>query len=200
MQVVSTPAPGPAVASSRRAVGAASASGMNAPSPTFTSSTSRRAPAASFLDMMLVAISGNRRHRGGDVAQRVERADRPAPGAGSGRRPQPRSRTPGAISSARAQLGAEAGNRLELVERATGVAEAAAATAWRSARRRRRPAARRSAWSCRRPHRSSACRRPAGRPPTCRAAHQNPPSPRAAPTVSASLRPLHTTAIRNADT
>ena len=31
---------------------------MNAPSPTLTSSTSRDAPAAIFLDMMLVAISG----------------------------------------------------------------------------------------------------------------------------------------------
>ncbi len=31
---------------------------MNAPEPHFTSSTTERAPPASFLDMMLLAISG----------------------------------------------------------------------------------------------------------------------------------------------
>ena len=58
MQVVGRPAAAPssimAAASSR----ARSISGMNAPSPTLTSSTSRDAPAATFFDMMLVAIRG----------------------------------------------------------------------------------------------------------------------------------------------
>ena len=42
-------------AASRRA---ASGSGSSAPSPTLTSSSSRDAPAATFFDMMLAAISG----------------------------------------------------------------------------------------------------------------------------------------------
>ena len=58
MHVVGSPAASPRRIIARASTGADSRSSMNAPSPTLTSSTSRDAPAAIFLDMMLVAISG----------------------------------------------------------------------------------------------------------------------------------------------
>ena len=58
MQVVGSPAASPRRIIARESARADSTSPMNAPWPTFTSRTSREAPAAIFLDMMLVAISG----------------------------------------------------------------------------------------------------------------------------------------------
>ena len=125
MQVVGSPASSPsrrmACASSR----AEARSGMNAPSPTFTSSTSRLAPAATFLDMIEVAISGI----DGTVAV-ASRSAYMRRSAGTRASVWPATRHPH-VAHLRDQLGgrqvdAEAGDRLQLVERAAGVAQAAA--------------------------------------------------------------------------
>ena len=99
---------------------------MNAPSPTFTSRTIAWAPAASFFDMIDAAISES-----WSTVAVTSRSPYSSLSAGT-RSPvwpmiaRPTSRTC-ATNSSRPQLGPIAGDRLELVERAAGVTEAAAA-------------------------------------------------------------------------
>ena len=111
------------VSASRRAV---SSSGRKAPDPTFTSSTRASVPSAIFLDMIELAMSGigldGRRH----VAQGVELAvGRGTASSLAAQITAPTSRSWATTSSVR-QRGPPAGDGLELVERAAGVAEAAA--------------------------------------------------------------------------
>ena len=99
---------------------------MNAPSPTLTSRTIASAPPASFLDMMLAAIS--------ETLSTVAVTSRSAyKRLSAGTRfalwpmiARPISRT-WATNSLGGQLDPVAGDRLELVDRAAGVAEPAAA-------------------------------------------------------------------------
>ena len=115
----------PVSTSERASAWAASRVFMNAPLPHFTSSTNASSPSASFLLMMLAVIKRNRRDGAGDVAERVKfavcghkvgrrAADHAADAASDG------------LHFVDREIGAEAGNRLELVERAAGRAEAAA--------------------------------------------------------------------------
>ena len=98
---------------------------MNAPRPTFTSRTSASIPSASFLLRMLEAISG--------IDSTVAVASRSAyslRSAGAIRAVWPIRHTPSRSTSSmnalHRQVDAEAGDALQLVEGAAGVAEAAA--------------------------------------------------------------------------
>ena len=102
-----------------------SSSGRNAPEPRFTSSTRPVSPSASFLLMMLAAMSG--------IDSTVAGASRSAyifRSAGAISAVWPISAQPIRATCAsrfgERQVGAKAGDGLELVERAAGVAEAAA--------------------------------------------------------------------------
>ena len=66
-------------------------------------------------------------HRRGHVAERVELLVGRARGRRSGRRSRARPSSPGSTNWSMRELDVEAGDRLELVERAAGVAEPAAA-------------------------------------------------------------------------
>ena len=140
------------------------------------------APDAIFFDMMLRGDQRDAGHGGGDVAQRVH-----APSAGARSAVWPATAIPTSAHLVDQPAGAgdaEARDRLQLVERAAGVAQAAARHL-APARRRRQPAARRRASSCRRPRRWSACRRPAGRRRQVEPRRPSRPSPRSRSAVSA---------------
>ena len=98
---------------------------MNAPLPAFTSRSIRSVPIASFFDITLVAISGNRRHRGGGVPERVQRAVGRHE-VGGLRRHRRTDLLHLAFERVGVQVGAQARDRLELVERAARVSEPAA--------------------------------------------------------------------------
>ena len=141
--------------------------GMNAPEPALTSITSASSPAASFFDRIEATISGIDSTVAGRVAQRVE--------AAVGRRQLRRladDRAAGLADHAAQPLevrrGVVAGDRVELVERAAGVAEPAAGDHRHAGRRRPRRSAPAAARPCRRRRRSSACRAPARRPTRAR--------------------------------
>ena len=110
-----------ACASSR----AASRSAMNAPEPALTSITSASRPAASFLDRIEATISGSDSTVRGRVADRVQPpvGRRQVAGLADDRAARVRDRRAQALGVGRREV---AGDRLELVERAAGVAEAAA--------------------------------------------------------------------------
>ena len=99
---------------------------MKAPSPTLTSSTIASAPPAIFFDMIEEAISGRMSTVAGDVAEPVELLVRrhEVVGLADDRQPDLLHLLDEAVDG---EVDAEAGDRLELVERAAGVAEAAAA-------------------------------------------------------------------------
>ena len=99
---------------------------MNAPSPTLTSSTIASAPPASFFDMMLDGDQRDDVDGRGDVAERVELlvGRDEVGGLADDREPDLAHLRDELLGR---QLDAEAGDRLELVERAAGVAEPAAA-------------------------------------------------------------------------
>ena len=119
------------------------ASFMNAPEPTFTSSTSAAVPSANFLDMIELAMSGI--DSTVPVRHAVRRAcDRPAPGPARRRRSPPR-RPRAGRPSRRSEGGPPARDGLHLVEacrpcgrgparRALGTAAPHAATSGHSGR------------------------------------------------------------------
>ena len=97
---------------------------MNAPLPAFTSSRIRSVPTASFFDITLAAIRGIDGHGGGGVAERVEGAvGRDEVGGLRGDRAA--DLVDLAFERGGLEIGAEARDRLELVERAPRVPEAA---------------------------------------------------------------------------
>ena len=99
---------------------------MNAPSPTLTSSTIASAPPASFFDMIAGGDQRDDVDRRGDVAERVELlvGGDEVGGLADDREADLAHLRDELVDR---ELDAEAGDRLELVERAAGVAEAAAA-------------------------------------------------------------------------
>jgi hypothetical protein len=98
---------------------------MNAPAPTFTSSTRASSPTASFFDMMDDAISGMDSTVA--VASRSEYS-LPSAGATSGVCPMKASLCLSQLLAkfVDGQVGAKSGNRFELVQRPAGVAQRAA--------------------------------------------------------------------------
>ena len=95
---------------------------MNAPDPAFTSSTIRSVPTASFFDITLAAISGS-----DSTVAVASRSAYSGPSAGTRSADCAATAHPIALDLrsqlVRAEIGAQARDRLELVERAARVAE-----------------------------------------------------------------------------
>ena len=122
---VRTPASVPSSTMVRASSRAESTSFMKAPEPTLTSSTRAPVPSAIFLDMIELAISG--------IASTVPVTSRSAYSLRSaGARPEPAWQITAPTSSSWRSISSldsaarQPGDRLELVQRAAGVAQAAA--------------------------------------------------------------------------
>ena len=170
---------------------------MKAPRPTLRSSTSAEVPLATFLAMMLAAMSPSLLDGAGHVAQRVEEP--------VGRHDALALAHDGDADAlelphelALRQLHAKAGDRLELVEGAAGVTQPAPGHLAEHARRRRRPAAPATSVTLS-PTPPLECLSSTGRR-TARRSSVLPLSTmaRASSTVSASLRPRSTIAMSRA--